>query len=117
MHPENHAPRAQSLASTPRPGVALPTFPLPPFIPLKHATPLAPPGPPHVPRALTDNTVVSDTAGKELFHITNKLIAFRKTILGTDQAEDKQLFKVVKKMSCTFFESFKLDLSGAFTGH
>lgn len=45
-------------------------------------------------------TVVSDTSGKELFHITNKLISLRKTILGTDQSENRELFKVVKKISC-----------------
>lgn len=56
-------------------------------------------GPPSAGFALT-TSVVSDSSGNELFHITNKLISFRKTILGTDQAENKELFKVVKKISC-----------------
>jgi uncharacterized protein YxjI len=46
---------------------------------------------------------VSDSSGNELFHITDKLISFRKTIIGTDQAENKELFKVVKKISCRSF--------------
>lgn len=46
-----------------------------------------------------DRKIVSDTSGKELFHITNKLISLRKTILGTDQSENRELFKVVKKIS------------------
>ena len=49
---------------------------------------------------------MTDPQGNELFHITNKLVSFRKTILGTDKAEDRQLFKVVKKISCTFVRSF-----------
>ena len=51
---------------------------------------------------------MTDPQGNELFHITNKLVSFRKTILGTDKAEDRQLFKVVKKISCTFVGSFVL---------
>lgn len=51
--------------------------------------------------------VITDSSNRELFHLTTKVLSIRKTIVGTDQSDNRELFRVVKKFSSECYCPFE----------